>query len=107
MYDTTVRIANSNYMFSETLRGHTVWKLATPKILEKAREQFGCSTLNGAELENQVQITEDVLRVLQGGGGTSGSHWEKRIFLNDVMTSGTELNNVYSTVTFAYFEDSG
>ena len=34
----------------------------------EVRSHFGCSSLVGAELENQ------------GGSATIGSHWEKRIF---------------------------
>lgn len=43
-----------------------VKKIVTPKVVEKAREHFGCSTLDGAELEDE------------GGTGTAGSHWESR-----------------------------
>ena len=48
-------------------RNRTITKLVTPTALKKAREFFGCPNLNGVELENQ------------GGQGTAGSHWEKRI----------------------------
>merc|ERR1712166_1724403 len=81
---------------SFTERGNTVWKLVTPKILEKARAQFGCSTLNGAEIENQ------------GGSGTAGSHWEKRLFMNDFMSGvSAGLRPAYTPMTFALLEDSG
>lgn len=40
---------------------------------QAARDQFGCATLNGAELEND------------GGSGTAGSHWEERVFLGELM----------------------
>ncbi|KAK6024892.1 hypothetical protein OSTOST_09222, partial [Ostertagia ostertagi] len=47
---------------------HDVFMIVTPKVREEARRHFNCSTLEGAEIENQ------------GGGGTAGSHWEKRVF---------------------------
>ncbi|VDO35065.1 unnamed protein product [Haemonchus placei] len=55
----------------ETLKGpaaHDVYMIVTPKVREEVRRHFNCSTLEGAELENQ------------GGRGTVGAHWEKRIF---------------------------
>merc|ERR1712216_863728 len=52
-----------------------VMKLVTPKVLEKVREHFNCPTLNGAELENQPTSSCTIV----------GSHWEQRIFMNEVM----------------------
>ena len=64
--------------------------------MAKAREQFGCETLDGAEIENQL------------GRSTAGSHWEKRIFMNEYMTGiAASLTQLYTTMTFALFEDSG
>ena len=69
-----------------------VWKIVTPKVLETVRVQFACQDLNGAELENNVRTIHSTLEslvksfwLLQGGSGTAGSHWEKRIFNNDFM----------------------
>merc|ERR1712166_1114447 len=73
-----------------------VWKIVTPKVLETVREQFACQDLNGAELENQ------------GGSGTAGSHWEKRIFNNDFMSGlSAGLQPLYTPITLALLEDSG
>ena len=83
-------------MIQLTERGHDVWKIVTPTVLAKAREQFGCASLNGAEIENQ------------GGSGTAGSHWEKRIFMNEYMSGvSTGLRPDYTTLTFGLFEDMG
>ena len=62
---------------------HTVSLLVTPAVVvsnativvlyftafsqAEGRRYFGCDSLEGVELENQ------------GGPGTAGSHWEKRI----------------------------
>ena len=71
-------------------------RMVTPKVVEKAREHFGCPTLSGVLLENQ------------GDAGTSGSHWEKRILGNEVMTGvQTPELTVMSPITLAYFEDTG
>lgn len=45
-------------------RGGRVAKVVTPTVLREVREFFACTTLNGAELENQ-----------QPGGECFGSHW--------------------------------
>eukprot|EP01060_Flectonema_neradi_P003059 TRINITY_DN1191_c0_g2_i2.p2 TRINITY_DN1191_c0_g2~~TRINITY_DN1191_c0_g2_i2.p2 ORF type:complete len:358 (+),score=59.48 TRINITY_DN1191_c0_g2_i2:48-1121(+) len=72
-------------------------RIASPKVLEKARAHFGCDTLDGLLLENQ------------GGSGTLGSHWEKRVMGYEMMTGvGTHfIDNVLSDITLAYFEDTG
>lgn len=78
-------------------RNRTITKLVTPAALKKAREFFGCPNLNGVELEDQ------------GGQGTAGSHWEKRILNQDFMT-GVGVYGDYaakSAVTLAAMEDSG
>ena len=46
----------------------------SPKVLEKAKEHFGCSTIQRIALEND------------GGEGSAGSHWESRYMLGDVPT---------------------
>ena len=43
------------------------WPLLCCGVQREARAHFGCPTLPGLEIENQ------------GGTGTAGSHWEKRI----------------------------
>jgi len=54
-------------------RGHTVTYITTDKVKQYAREHFGCSDMPGLELEES------------GGSGTGGSHWDKRLMLNDFM----------------------
>jgi leishmanolysin-like peptidase len=55
-----------------TVRGgnitRTVHLVVTPRVREEARRHFGCSDLEGAELEDQ------------GEEGTAMTHWEKRLF---------------------------
>lgn len=42
--------------------------MVTPRVVKEVREHFNCSTLEGAELEDQ------------GEEGTVLTHWEKRVF---------------------------
>eukprot|EP00753_Platysulcus_tardus_P020831 PLAT8424.1.p1 GENE.PLAT8424.1~~PLAT8424.1.p1 ORF type:complete len:794 (-),score=357.78 PLAT8424.1:289-2670(-) len=75
--------------------GYDTANIVTPTVLRVAGEHFGCDTLDGVQLENQ------------GGSGTSGSHWEKRIFEDEFMTGTSSAESVYSAVTLALMADSG
>jgi hypothetical protein len=69
--------------------------LVTPKVIDAAREHFGCPTLEGLELEDY------------GGAGTQGSHWERRLMMNEYMTGYSSYAPVKSKLTLALLEDSG
>uniref|UniRef100_A0A7I4YXD3 Leishmanolysin-like peptidase n=1 Tax=Haemonchus contortus TaxID=6289 RepID=A0A7I4YXD3_HAECO len=82
----------------ETSKGtveHHVHMIVTPKVREEARRHFNCSTLEGAELENQDAY--------EG----RGSHWEKRVFGNELMTGEVKDMPVISRLSLALLEDSG
>jgi hypothetical protein len=79
-----------------TQRGKPVTIAKFPTVVSKARAAFGCSTLQGLELEDQ------------GGSGTAGSHWEKMLMYGDFMQGDTGADDwVFSDITFALLEDSG
>lgn len=69
--------------------------IATPKVVSTAQNHFGCSALQGVEIEDQ------------GGSGTAGSHWESRVMLGDFMIGESYPENVISEISLALFEDSG
>lgn len=69
--------------------------LKTKKIVEKGRQHFNCSDLEGVPLE------------FMGGTGTSGSHWSKRVMNTDYMIGDSYGENLISEITLALFEDSG
>ncbi|XP_064643669.1 leishmanolysin-like peptidase [Lineus longissimus] len=81
------------------VRGGTVDKyvhmVVTPKVVEEVRNHFNCSTLEGAELEDQGIV------------GTALTHWEKRVFENEAMTGTYTQNPSISRITLALMEDSG
>ncbi|CAK4103332.1 unnamed protein product [Aphanomyces euteiches] len=85
--------SNSTVQFF-TERGHSVAKLVTPAVLEFVRNYFNCSTLNGAEIEDQ-------------DGACLGSHWEERIFEPELMSPLQSYHNPLSGLTLSYFQDSG
>ena len=78
----------------EEWSGHRVRKLRTPKLLAKAREQFGCSSLTGVPLEDHP-VGKD-------------HHWEARVFGPEIMAYGHNSGESYlSDLTLAYLEDTG
>eukprot|EP00899_Mesostigma_viride_P012753 jgi/Mesvir1/21479/Mv03931-RA.2 len=76
-------------------RGYNVTRIITPKVAEKAREQYACPSMTGMETENH------------GGEGTVGSHWEQRLMFGDVMTGVISTDQMVSSITLALFEDTG
>lgn len=67
----------------------------SPKVMEIAKEHFGCPTLKGVPLE------------ATGGSGTAKSHWEKMVLMNEFMVAINVPNPVVSKLTLALLEDSG
>lgn len=47
--------------------------LTVAPLTARVRNYFGCSTIEGAYLENQ------------GDSGSKGSHFERRVFFNEVL----------------------
>ncbi|KJH53660.1 Leishmanolysin [Dictyocaulus viviparus] len=82
----------------ETANGtisHNVYMIVTPNVRKEARDHFKCPDLEGAEIENQ------------GGSGTLGAHWEKRVLENEAMTGVSTQVFALTRLTLALFEDSG
>lgn len=76
--------------------GKMVSLVSTPRVLREARRHFGCSYLDGVEIEDM------------GGGGTAGAHWKKRILFEEALVGViTSSRLFYSSITLAFFEDAG
>ncbi|CAM9004274.1 unnamed protein product [Rhodiola kirilowii] len=77
--------------------GRLVTRVVLPRVVMHARHHFGAFSeeFNGLELEDG------------GGRGTSGSHWEKRLLMNEIMTGSVDTKSVVSKMTLALLEDSG
>ena len=69
--------------------------IVTPRVVKEVRAHFNCSTLEGAEIENQ------------GRDGQLHTHLEKRVFENEAMTGVFTNNPVFSRITLAVMEDTG
>jgi leishmanolysin-like peptidase len=77
---------------------HCAIAVTSPKVAEKAREYYGCDTLEGQELENAKASCSSIFE----------SHWKLRTLKNEVMNFvGTEPTSFVSPMTLALLEDSG
>lgn len=70
-------------------------KLATPNLVSYAKSHFGCTSINGVELEDG------------GGSGTAGSHWESRVAGDEYMTGYVNPSMPVSGLTLSLFSDMG
>lgn len=59
------------------------------------REHTGCESMSMIPMEDD------------GGGGTAGSHWEIRLFTDEMMNGWGSDRIKTSKMTLALFEDSG
>ncbi|KAI3672764.1 hypothetical protein L6452_38863 [Arctium lappa] len=68
-----------------------------PHVAMLSRHHYGAFSENftGLELEDGR------------GRGTSGSHWEKRLLKNEIMTGSVDTRSVVSKMALALLEDSG
>ena len=71
--NSTTKLVNYDWETANGRISKPVVLLVTPRVVEEARDHFGCDTLEGAELESQ------------GGEGSAGSHWDLRVFGNEVL----------------------
>jgi len=78
-----------------TLNGSVRSVLNVEPLTTNLRNYFGCSSLPGAIMEND------------GGAGTAGSHFERRYFLYEVMTSGVIDGYRVSNFSLNVLEASG
>jgi len=70
--------------------------LDVPPLTDKLRSHFGCPTLQGAPLEDDGSVT-----------GSQGSHFERRTFLYEFMTSGVLHGRRVSEFTLALLQGTG
>ncbi|XP_027091968.1 uncharacterized protein [Coffea arabica] len=82
---------------SDEKLGRVVTRVVLPRVVMHSRFHYGAFSENftGLELEDG------------GGRGTSGSHWEKRLLMNEIMTGSVDTKSVVSKMTLALLEDSG
>ena len=98
-------LPSENILQFRTVRGGVrVAQIVTPSVVQVVRNQFDCQSLEGAELESAVPLVSTI------DEPCIGSHWERRLFSSDLMNpiiDDLESTSLISTLTLAYFADSG
>jgi len=85
----------SGHITSASLDGSTSKVLNVEPLTSRIRNHFGCSSVKGAYMENS------------GSSATAGSHFERRQFSFDIMTSGLIYQMQVSEFSLALLEGSG
>jgi len=85
----------TGHIKTKTIAGVTQSYIDIPVLTNKIRKFYGCSTAPGLLLENN------------GEGGTAGSHYERKTFTYEVMTSGGVHGRRVSELTLTLLEASG
>jgi len=85
----------SGHIKSGVLSGEEAIILDVEPLTSKIRTFFGCPTIEGAYMENG------------GSSGTAGSHFEKRQFIFEAMTSPLVYQQSFSEFTLALLEGTG
>ena len=83
---------NESFLFKEN---NSKWKIRGDSILKVSRDYFNCQTLNGIPLEDG------------GNSSSAGSHFEKMIFADEMMTPDDTLETKLSKFSLAVALDSG
>eukprot|EP00930_Biecheleria_cincta_P011665 TRINITY_DN11467_c0_g1_i1.p1 TRINITY_DN11467_c0_g1~~TRINITY_DN11467_c0_g1_i1.p1 ORF type:complete len:1128 (-),score=147.38 TRINITY_DN11467_c0_g1_i1:57-3440(-) len=88
--------ASSRTVVEETLADGSYREyLVLPKVLQAARDHFGCPTLDRLPLEEH------------GGEGSAYSHWDSRFMHTEIMTAESAVIPRVSDITLALLQDSG
>jgi len=85
----------TGHIKSVKVAGSTRTVLDLPPLTDRLRKFFGCSSLQGAIMENS------------GGSTTSSSHFERQFFIYETMSSGAILGGKISEFSLALLEGSG
>jgi len=85
----------TGHIKSVKIAGKTRTVLDLPPLTRRLRDFFGCSSLQGAVMENS------------GGSTTSSSHFERKMFIYETMSSGAILGGKVSEFSLALLEGSG
>jgi len=87
--------ALTGHVFNKTVNGVPTMVLDVLPLTQRLRAHFNCSTLEGAYLENE------------GGSGSFGAHFERRVFFNEFMTASDMKDARFSEFTLALLEGTG
>ena len=87
--------ANGNTITGHILKEGKATVINVPPITERIRNFFGCSSVTGALMENS------------GSSATAGSHFERKVYPFEAMSSGLIYQLSYSELSLAMLESTG
>ncbi|KAL6493129.1 hypothetical protein OROGR_032888 [Orobanche gracilis] len=90
--------------------GRMITRVVLPRVIMHSRYHYGNADREDLMISYYQAFSENFtgLELEDGGGrGTSGSHWEKRLLMNEIMTGSVDTKSVVSKMTLALLEDSG
>lgn len=106
MIHANISLPSEEILQFRTVRGGVlVAEVVTPSVRQVIRNHFDCQELPGAELESG-----EFLPLYTNASSCIGDHWERRLLKMDLMNpivEDLEFNPRLSTITLAYFADSG
>nr|CAH8853200.1 unnamed protein product [Trichobilharzia regenti] len=91
----TIQKIQRNWMSAVTNVPRMVNSLVTPSVLSAARKHFNCKTLDGVDLENE------------GSSASAGSHFEARIYGDELMVAELQKKSLITPILLAYMNDTG
>ena len=84
-----------NVIAEKKIRNINTDVLITPKLVSIAKEHYKCDSITEVALENE------------GGYGSRGTHFERSVLNNEMMTASISPESTLSKFTLALLEDSG
>jgi len=91
--DTGIKLSSPT--MTKTVNGDSITILTLAPLTAKLRTYFACPTLEGAYIEQE------------GGDGSAGSHFERRVFLNEFMTASDIVDARITEFFLALLEGTG
>ena len=79
---------------NSNLGENKIFRLTTPKLLQAAKNHFGCSSMVGVNLENE------------GSNSSAGAHFEKVHYGNELMNPQEVGMPSLSVITLSFMEDT-
>jgi leishmanolysin len=87
----TIELSRPGWSMTRMKRGKWVTLVSTPSVVAFVRNYTGCPTLEGAEVEDEGDV------------GSVGSHWERKLYRDELMCAVTGYK--FSGLTLAFLND--
>lgn len=93
-----VLLPSKSILREKRMKSNIYFEVVTPTVVQVVKNQFNCSSMTGAMLENQITNLRTCF----------GSHWDERYFYTEALgPMYSPLSNILSPLTISLLEDSG